>query len=132
MNIGLDTNILVRYLMNDDPEQADKVEALFDSYENETYFKINDVVVAELDWVLTHVYKYTRKDFIKTINLLFETQNIIFTYPVLIKRACQLYQNSSADFSDCYLGLINDDSGCQTTYTFDKQAAKLSSFTLLS
>lgn len=131
MKIGSDTNILVRYLTNDDPEQADKVEKLFSSMRKGDTLVINDIVVAELDWVLTSVYKYSKEEFLKAVNQLFETHCITFNSPLLVKKACEMYANSNADFSDCYLGVTNLNSGCETTYTFDKKAAKLSSFTLL-
>jgi len=131
MTIGLDTNILVRYITNDDKEQADKVEKLFKAAGKEVTFSINHVVIAELDWVLTHVYKYPQKAFLKVIDQLFETKNIVFSSPVLVKEACKLYINGKADFSDCYLGVMNEANNCQTTYTFDKKAARLSCFTRL-
>lgn len=131
MKIGLDTNLLVRYITNDNPDQADKVEDLFNSLGNDTLV-INQVVLAELDWVLTHVYDYSKKDFLKVINQLFATQNVTFNTPILVKEACRAYKKSRADFADCYLGVINADLGCETTYTFDKAASKLTSFTLLN
>lgn len=131
MNIGLDTNLLVRYLTDDDPDQADKVEALFNSLSSDTTLLINEVVLAELDWVLTSVYKYSRQKFLKIANQLFETEKFAFSNPILVKKACKIYSESKADFSDCYLGVINDNAGCKTTYTFDVKAAELSGFTLL-
>lgn len=132
MTIGIDTNILIRFITNDDPDQADLVEALFESLQKENAtFLVNEVVLAELDWVLTHVYKYSKEGFLKTINQLFETENIAFHNPHLVKKACKLYTHSGADFSDCYISVINNNFGCKTTYTFDKQASQLSSFTLL-
>lgn len=132
MNVGIDTHILVRFITNDDPVQADEVERVFLSSEDQDVtFLINEVVLAELDWVLTHVYKYRKEDFLKTVYQLFETENIAFNNPKIVKKACKLYTDKNADFSDCYLGVINDNLNCETTYTFDKKAAILSSFTLL-
>jgi predicted nucleic-acid-binding protein len=132
MKIGLDTNLLVRYITNDNPEQANKVEDLFDSLSNDSTLVINQVVSAELDWVLTHVYDYSKEDFLKVIDQIFATQKITFSNPILVKEACSLYSKSKADFADCYLGIINADSGCETTYTFDKKASELAHFTLLN
>lgn len=132
MKIGLDTNLLVRYITNDDPGQADKVEDLFDSLRDNSTLVINRVVLAELDWVLTQVYEYSKGDFLKVIDQMFATQKIAFSDPNLVKEACRLYTKSNADFADCYLGVINADLGCETTYTFDKQASKLSLFTLVN
>jgi predicted nucleic-acid-binding protein len=122
---------LVRYLTNDDRSQADKIEEFFNSLSDETTLMINQVVLAELDWVLTQVYSYSKNDFLQVIDQLFNTQKITFINPLIVQKAVRLYAQSKADFSDCYLGAINSNSGCKTTYTFDKQASTLSSFTLL-
>src|SRR5699024_2661597 len=132
MKIGLDTNLLVRLLTDDDPDQADLVESLFESLgKKDTTFLINEIVLAELDWVLTSVYDYSKKDFLKTIDQLFKTENIAFNTPDLVKQAYKLYSKNNADFSDCYLSAQNNSLGCKTTYTFDKKASKLNTFTLL-
>lgn len=131
MTIGLDTNILVRYLTDDDPIQADKVEKFFKSQSENSLFIINNVVLAELDWVLTSVYNYDREDFIKVINQLLETERITFQTPSLVEKACLIYTKSDADFSDCYIGILNNDMGSKTTITFDKKASNLDYFSLL-
>ena len=132
MKIGLDTNLLVRLITDDDPDQADLVENLLESLaKKDATFLINEIVLAELDWVLTSVYGYSKKDFLKTIDRLFKTKNIAFSTPDLIKQAYKLYSKSNADFSDCYLSVQNNSLGCKTTYTFDKKASKLRTFTLL-
>src|SRR5699024_6879518 len=105
MKIGLDTNLLVRLITDDDPDQADLVESLFESL--------------------------GKKDFLKAIDQLFKTENIAFNTPDLVKQAYKLYSKNNADFSDCYLSAQNNSLGCKTTYTFDKKASKLNTFTLL-
>lgn len=131
MTIGLDTNLLVRYITNDEPEQVEKVQQLFDSSPPNILFLINNVVLAELDWVLTHVYDFRREEFLLVIDQLFQTYNISFENPGLVRKACKFYSKSNADFSDCLIGVLNKDNGCDSTYTFDKNASELSSFTLL-
>lgn len=131
MTIGLDTHLLVRYLTNNDPAQADKVQQFFDSYKKNITFVINHVVLAELDWVLTHVYGYTRQEFLMVIDQIFQTSGFSFQEPALVEKACSLYIESKADFSDCYLGVLNTKDNCSTTYTFDKKASNMSHFSLL-
>jgi predicted nucleic-acid-binding protein len=132
MTIGLDTNLLVRYVINDEPEQVEKVQQLFDSSPSNTLFLVNNVVLAELDWVLTHVYNFRREEFLLVIDQLFQTSNISFENPDLVRKACKSYSISTADFSDCLIGVINKNNGCDTIYTFDKDASQLESFTLLN
>lgn len=131
MIIGLDTNILVRYLTDDDSTQADKVQQFFDSHKENATFLINHVVLAELDWVLTHVYNYTRQEFLMVIDQIFQTKYISFQNPAVVNKACSAYVKSKADFSDCYIGVLNEMKGCNTSYTFDKKASNLTLFTLL-
>ncbi|MFH5831502.1 PIN domain-containing protein [Halalkalibaculum sp. DA3122] len=131
MKIGLDTNILVRYLTEDDPEQADRVQELFDSYKSEATFIINEVILAELDWVLTSVYGYSRKEFLMVIEQIFETKHISFSQPTVVKKAIREYASSSADFLDCYIGILNKKMDTKITFTFDKAASNLAHFSLL-
>lgn len=129
--VGLDTNILVRYITDDDQSQADKVQEYLTSHKTNTSFIINNVVLAELDWVLTSVYGYSKEEFLFVIDHLFQTNHVSFQSPDLVSKACSIYMDGRADFSDCLIGALNREQNCKTTYTFDKKASKLPSFTLL-
>ncbi|MCA9438396.1 MAG: type II toxin-antitoxin system VapC family toxin [Candidatus Omnitrophica bacterium] len=124
--IGLDTNILVRLIVGDDPKQLKSALSLITKTERskEKMF-INHVVLAEFAWVLSRTFKYPREEIIDTLESLMSNESVTFQDRSLVRLALRSFRSSSADFSDCLLNTINGSQGCETTYTFDKQAAKL-------
>lgn len=131
--IGLDTNVVVRYLMQDDKKQFMRAEQLIDSaIKHKTVLHISLVVLCELVWVLHYHYELKRDEIIQFLGMLFHAEQIEVEDRQLSLNAFHEYQNSQADFADCLIGLTNQSIGCTTTYTFDKKAAKLTLFTQLS
>lgn len=123
--IGLDTNVLVRYITNDDTKQSSLAANLLDSYVGqEKSMFINNIVLCELVWVLGRGYKYKKEQIIKTIKLLLSAVEFIFENHELAFLAIIEYETLEADFSDILIGLINQQRDCTTTYSFDKDALK--------
>ena len=124
--IGLDTNVLVRLIVGDDPRQLKSALRLVKKTEQlkERMF-INHVVLAEFTWVLSHTFKYPKEEIIEALESLMSNESVTFQNLSLVRLALRSYRSSSADFSDCLLNTINGSEGCETTYTFDKQAATL-------
>jgi len=130
--IGLDTNVVIRYLMQDDKKQFKIAESLIETTLNEKKsLHINLINLFEVVWVLSYHYKLKREEVNKFLSILLHAEQIEVENRQLALSAFQEYQNSQADFADCIIGLINQFLGCTTTYTFDKKAAKLSIFTQL-
>ena len=125
--IGADTNVLVRLIINDLPDQAQKVNRLLNDGLD---LYVNEVVVSELYWVLTSIYKFNKNEFIEAVDDLIETQGIIFSNVEMITQALTFFVNSSADFTDCLINAINQAQQIKTL-TFDKKASKLSGMKLL-
>ena len=125
--IAADTNILARFLVRDEEEQARKVKELVD---NGAILYINEVVLSELSWVIQKMYGYTKEEFVWAIDFLFETEGFYFFDQVIVKRALSDFLNTSADFSDCLINQININQGVETI-TFDKKASKLKGMKLL-
>lgn len=130
--IGLDTNILVRYIVRDDLEQA----KLASSYirkcgDNETLIFISNVVLCELVWVIDVIYKYEKHQIIDTIEKILRTSQFVFEDISSAWQALNTYKKSKADFADALIGSTNKSAGCEKTITFDKTAAKLTEFELL-
>lgn len=122
--IAVDTNVLVRYITNDNNEQYILAAKLLDSYAGqERFIFINNIVLCELIWVLTRVYKYKKEQIIKTIKLLLSSIEFEFENHELAFLAVIEYETSEADFSDILIGLINHNMGCPT-YSFDQNALK--------
>jgi len=125
--IGADTNLIVRFLVRDDEDQAEKVMALFESG-HQLY--INEVVLSELYWVLTKVYDYQKNHFVYALDSLLETEGFHFFDAGVVRKALGDYIHSSTEFSDCLIHQINADRNL-TTFTFDKRAAGLKKMNVL-
>lgn len=119
--IGADTNVIVRFLVRDVEEQAEKVKYLL---ENGGQIYINSVVLSELWWVLSSVYEYSKNEFVMVIDLMLETEGIIFFDSNIVKEALADYIHSPAGFSDCLIHRINSAANLDTV-TFDKKATAL-------
>lgn len=123
--IAVDTNVLVRYITNDDNEQYILAEKLLDSYAGqERSIFINNIVLCELIWVLRRGYNYKKGQIIKTLKLLLASIEFEFENHELAFLAVIEYETTVADFSDILIGLINRNIGCSTTYSFDQNALK--------
>lgn len=123
--IAIDTNILVRYITNDDQEQSRLAGHLLDKYNGQkNSIFINNIVICELIWVLSRGYKYNKIEIIKTIKLLLSSVEFEFENHELAFLAALDYETSEADFSDILIGITNKYLGASTTYSFDKNALK--------
>jgi predicted nucleic-acid-binding protein len=130
--IGIDTNVLVRYLTDDDHEMADRAERLLDQEchpDNQAF--INAVVLCETAWVLGRRYRYSRAQIVAVIAALLRVPSIAVEHGELVEDALDLYRYSNVDFTDVLIGVINRRSGGAITATFDRKAAGLETFRLL-
>lgn len=124
--IGLDTNVLVRYLAQDDETQTALANRLIEtvcSEENPGF--IGHIVLCELTWVLKSGYKVPKSDILRIIKQLLETKQLAIQEPQLIWAALKLYENSNIDFADAVIVAIHRMQGCSKTFTFDKRIGKL-------
>lgn len=131
--IGLDTNILVRYIVQDDVRQAALatrlIERTLDTVEHHGF--IASIVLCELVWVLESNYGYVREQIAETLHRLFEIDRFRLEAPDLAWRALDGY-HTGADFADAMLALTNERAGCDYTASFDRKAARLNQIRLLS
>jgi predicted nucleic-acid-binding protein len=127
--IGLDTNVLVRYLVQDDPAQSRQVNVLIDrAAARETAMYINHIVMCELAWVLGSGYKYGRSALADVLERILLSKQFEIEKKDLVWVALATFKGGRADFADCLIGVINDVAGCESTLTFDRSAASLRSF----
>ena len=130
--IGLDTNVLVRYLTQDDPAQFAKAAAFIDAAsEREEQFLINTPVLCELVWVLTAVYDYSREEIARALEQIFTTAQFEIERLDEARQALGDFRSSRADFSDALIGRINRSLGAQHTVTFDRDLKAVETFRLL-
>lgn len=128
--IGLDTNILVRFVTKDDDIQARKAyEVLTQSCSEQNQGFVSTIVLIELVWVLQSCYEYEKAYIIQTLESLILAKEICLEHSDSVQKACNYFSLKNVDFSDTLIGIINKSYGCKTTVTFDKKAAKISEFT---
>ena len=129
---GIDTNVLVRYLVQDEPKQSKKAAAFIEKYcsIDELCF-ISHIVLCELTWVLESNYGQSRAAIAEIIEQLLLTAQLEIMESEVVWKAVRDYKNSNADFSDHLLARVNESNGCNETVTFDKKAGKQLLFKLL-
>ena len=129
--IGLDTNVLVRYIMQDNPEQSSKANQLIENLTKDKRAYFSHITLVEIIWVLESCYELDKNDVIKVIDGILRSRELCTENSEVLWRAFRLFQQSNADFSDCLISVTGLKDGCKKTYTFDKKAAKLSGMELL-
>ncbi len=127
--IGLDTNVLVRYLVQDDPRQSARAARLLESRcsSSEPGF-INRIVLCETVWVLQRAYGYERQLIAATIERLLQTAELEIEDAQSAWWALRAYRSQSVGFADALVAEINRRKGCEGTASFDKRAIKLDGF----
>ena len=129
--IGIDTNVLVRYVVQDDARQAAVANQFIETtLSDDEPGWIASVVLCEFVWVLEAAYGYTRNAIVATLQRLFEVDRFRVEVPSLAWRALDDYRGG-ADFSDALIALCNEQEGCAYTATFDRDATKLKAMRLL-
>jgi predicted nucleic-acid-binding protein len=130
--IGLDTNILVRYIMQDDAKQSPMATRLVESLTAELAGFVPLVSVVELGWVLSSAYELSRSQLIEAFEALLRTKELVIERAETVWKGLRLLQTSGGDFSDCLIACSAEVAGCAKTMTFDRGAAKNGGMTLLS
>jgi len=122
--IGVDTNIIVRHLIQDDENQCRAVERLVTSASQVDPILVNPVVAAESVWVLNRVYNVGDMEASNAISLLLESMEFAMPPHVNCTNWRDWFTSSNCDFSDVLIAKMNLENGCSKTYTLDKSAAK--------
>ena len=130
--LGIDTNVLVRFLVRDDETQFEKARRLIRreiGVENDVFVSL--LVLQETEWVLRSRYGMQNTEIIEAISGLLDAAEIRFEDEPAIEEALFGWTDSAADFSDCLIGAHNRRLGCSATVTFDTKAVKLPDFVAL-
>ena len=128
---GLDTNVVLRLLLEDDPEQTTRARAVVRRESAVQKCWINRVVLCEVVWVLESAYRYRREQIGDAVQALLLSDDLTLEQRDVIRSALYAFRTSRADFSDCLLGMSNGLHGCERTLTFDQKAAELDEFELV-
>ena len=129
--IGLDTNVLVRYIMQDDPKNSPKANKLIESLDGDKPGYITMVSVIELYWVLTSCYELTGAQVGQALEAILRTKPFLVERADQVMRALRVFDEGKADFADCLIERSAAGAGCTQTMTFDVGAAKHAGMTLI-
>ncbi|MFA6958655.1 MAG: type II toxin-antitoxin system VapC family toxin [Thermoanaerobaculia bacterium] len=129
--IGIDTNVLVRYIVHDDAADARVATKVIEhdcSADDPGYVSL--VVLCELAWVLDRGYGYERAQIGQVIQGILSVTELEVESRDLAWEALRRFESHRADFADYVIGLVSKKAGAATTVTFDRRAADGDLFTL--
>ena len=128
---GLDTNVLVRYVMQDDPAQSPQATGLVESLTADAPGFVALVSVVELVWVLASCYGLTREQLAQALELLLRTREVVVDRADIVLKALRVFKATSAEFADCLIERTAAGAGCERTMTFDVGTSKAAGMTLI-
>ena len=130
--IGLDTNIVIRYLVQDDKKQSAAATRFVEkSLSADEPGFINHISLCEIVWVLQRCYGVTKHQLREIIEGLLTTKQFNVENVEVAWKALRAFDANNVDFCDALIGQVNIYNGCEYTVTFDKKAASLPGFDLL-
>ena len=129
--IGLDTNVIVRYVMQDDPKQSQKATRLIEALSADAPGFVPLVAIVEIVWVLTSCYDLKRDQVALAIDGILRTKEFMVDRAEQVAQALRVYKTGSADFADSLIERCATSAGCERVMTFDASAAKSAGMTLI-
>jgi predicted nucleic-acid-binding protein len=127
--LGLDTNVLVRYLVRDDQPQFEKARKLIKrESDRNTPVLVSLLVLLETEWVLRSRYELSKSEILAAFSALLDAADLTFEDEPSVEQALYTWNESAADFADWLISARNSRLGCAATATFDERAMKLAGF----
>jgi predicted nucleic-acid-binding protein len=127
--LGLDTNVLVRFLVGDDEAQFEKARRLIKREVGaQEKVLISLLVLLETEWVLRSRYSLRKPAIMEAISGLLDATELEFEDEPAVEEALHVWKDSAAEFADCLIGAHHRRLGCRATATFDARAARLPGF----
>ena len=127
--IGLDTNIIVRYLAQDDPAQSTDATRLIEgrlTVDNPGF--VSDVAIAETAWVLERAYGLTDAAIAATIESMLQTDVLVIEHEQEVFGAMIALEDGLGSFADALISALGRNAGCASTLTFDQKALRIPGF----
>jgi predicted nucleic-acid-binding protein len=121
--IGLDTNVLIRYVVRDDPAQSAAAVRTMHSLAADHPGFVSLVVLTEIVWVLESAYDFKKAEILQVLETLLQSKELVVESSEMIWRSIRCFASSNADFADCVIERSGHAAGCEHTLTFDKSAA---------
>lgn len=128
--IGLDTNILIRYLTQDDPVQSLRATRIVERLTEEQPGFVSIVVMVETVWVLDRVYGLTANAIALALEKLLQADTLVIQNEQEVFTAMIALKTGAGSFSDALIGALGEWAGCAGTLTFDRKATRLTGFEL--
>ncbi|MGH8208613.1 MAG: PIN domain-containing protein [Steroidobacteraceae bacterium] len=127
--IGLDTNVLVRFLVKDDQAQFERAQKLIkrEADDREPVF-INLLVLLETEWVLRSRYSLSKNEIAGALSGLLDSTEVCIEDEATVERALFVWKDSGAEFAACLIGARYRELGCRATASFDGRALRLPGF----
>jgi predicted nucleic-acid-binding protein len=130
--LGIDTNVLVRFLVGDDQEQFERARRLIKrEVHNAEPIVISLVVLLETEWVLRSRYELPKEEIIAALSSLLDSVELQIEDEPSVEQAVFNWRDSNVELADCLINAHNLALGCRATATFDERAAKLAGFEAL-
>ncbi|HXE25682.1 MAG TPA: PIN domain-containing protein [Roseiarcus sp.] len=126
--IGLDTNVLLRLFVEDDPAQSGRARSFVGAATAEEPCAVNPIVLAEFAWTLARHFKKKRPEVARLIEGVLSMDDLEVPHRRAAERALAAYRSGKADFPDYFLAELNVELGCMSTATFDRDALDSQSF----
>ncbi len=130
--IGLDTNVIVRYFVKDNPEQTRLAVNLVHSLSPTEPGWLGQATILELFWAVTRIYRVDKGGVIRILDTLLASRDIVVESDGVVREALGLYRTGKADFADCLIAVSARTAGCRRTMTFDRVAARDAGMQLIS
>jgi len=128
---GLDTNVLVRYIMQDDPEQSQLATNIINGFDTAHPGYISQIALVETVWVLSRKYKQHKNDIVSVIERMLNAKELIVENSETVRLALKAHRNTNTDFADALISHSGVQFGCTETLTFDIKAGRLKGMRLL-
>ena len=129
--IGLDSNVIVRYVAQDDPVQSAVATRLFESLSPEQPGFVSVIALIETVWVMRSFYDASRGQIQRVIDTLLRTRGVVVERSDLVWMALGAYSRGNADFGDYLIERHGHAAGCDYTLTFDRDAVSTACMKLL-
>jgi predicted nucleic-acid-binding protein len=129
---GIDTNVLVRYLVKDDPAQAPLAVAVMNALTPAEPGWLGLAALAETVWVLSRTYRLNRDAIIAILAKLLASRDLVLEQRALVQAAFLRFRSGKAQFADCLIAASARAAGCTRTVTFDRVAARDAGMELLT
>lgn len=128
--IGLDSNVVLRYLVQDDPQQSSAATRLIESRDDHNLGFITVVAAVEVSWLLTRAYGVDRATLAEVFDRLLSSREIVLQHGESVRTALDCLRDGG-DFADAVIADLGRRAGCGQTVTFDRRAARRAGMTLI-